>query len=98
MIIRTLVKLVMVAVIVIAAISYLSYLKTGRWVLPDFVKKPDLRVPELKMPKVSMPDALTPAAKPAYKWQDADGAWHYTSEPPASGIPYTRVEPLNVAK
>lgn len=28
----------------------------------------------------------------AYKWQDANGGWHYTTEPPPDGVSYERVE------
>jgi hypothetical protein len=27
----------------------------------------------------------------AYKWQDEDGAWHITDEPPTEGIPYEKL-------
>jgi hypothetical protein len=37
-------------------------------------------------------DLKQPASTTFYKWQDADGVWQYTQNPPPEGTPFERVE------
>ena len=67
--------------------------------MPDF-KAPDISLPDIKMPDFKMPDMsgskqLIPSDDGqgrqdiVYRWNDSAGVIHFTTEPPAEGIPFT---------
>jgi hypothetical protein len=79
---RLLIKACITVLAVIGVSGYAGYLMTGKFPWQG-----------LKMPTLSTPDVKTilpkPAGEPpqlAYKWQDAQGSWHYSNEPPPEGI------------
>ncbi len=84
---RLVLKMIMMSVIMVGLASYAGYLMTGQ--LPFSLdslsgfSKPDLS----KTIDSVTPDIVTPSKlQRAYKWQDADGVWHYTNTPPPEGI------------
>lgn len=62
--------------------------------VPDF-KMPDFKMPSIKMPDMGVSGKLLPTAGGSnredifYRWNDAQGNVHFTTEPPADGIEYT---------
>ncbi len=93
---------VMLALLVLALLLPFAVLKdeTGE-PLMSFSK---LKLPSFSMPKVSLPDLpkLSTESVPVeaddsdlsgkdvfYKWLDADGNIHFTTEPPPDGVEYT---------
>ena len=38
---------------------------------------------------------VKPVKSKVYKWQDKDGQWHITNQPPPPGTPYTEQEYLH---
>ena len=50
--------------------------------------------PELRREVESLlqSSGLKPASTMFYKWQDADGQWQYSQDPPPEGTPFERVE------
>lgn len=92
MVVRTLIKVAMIGIALLAGAAYIAYLKTGSWLLPT------AKAPEIKAPKVEIPNiGLKPKNQQAYKWRDDTGRWRYTTEPPSDGRPFTTVEPLTPA-
>ena len=95
-------KTMAIMVLVVARLSYVSYLKTGRFTMPIAFSKPDLKVPKISAPPVPMWGAekktikknQTVKKEAAYKWQDSSGRWHYTTEPPGKGIAYEKIKAL----
>jgi len=59
----------------------------GYYFNPDFKKMVD----ETVFYKTGVKDHVSYG----YKWQDQDGAWQLTQEPPAEGIPYEKVKVRN---
>jgi len=102
MMIRVIFKTVAIVVLVVAGLSYVSYLKTGRFTMPIAFSKPDLQIPKISPPPVPMWGAEKTAVKKdqtvkketAYKWQDSSGKWHYTTDPPGKGIAYEKIKAL----
>ena len=56
---------------------------------------PDFKMPSIKMPEMMSSDKLVPTAGGGsredvfYRWNDAKGNVHFTTEPPPDGIEYT---------
>ena len=66
-----------ITIIAFGAMTYLSYLSTGQVVFPMAGVLSNIS-DGVKQTKSSSPTTL-------YKWQDAQGQWHYSEQPPASG-------------
>jgi len=84
--------------------TYANYLMTGK--LPDIItnrpKIPDIKMPNLPDLTNSLSDKFTSIKKKTtaddtylYKWRDANGVIHYTSEKPAEGIDYDSIKLKN---
>lgn len=86
---RSLFKLLVIGVVVTGLASYGTYLYTGRFPWQYFTGLP-------AMPKISAPDLpklgdiLPPGELSGkdrlYKWRDAQGEWHYTSDFPGEDV------------
>lgn len=93
---------IMLAVFVLALLLPFSILKdeSGR----PLMSLSKFKLPDISMPDVSLPDMPSLPANDApvvaddsdlsgkdvfYKWQDADGRPHFTTEPPPEGVEYT---------
>ena len=75
-------------VVTVGVLSYGTYLMTGRipWQGLRF-KKPDIKIPD----GLSLP-AQKAAKQQVYKWKDADGVWHFSSEPPTDNSVFEQLE------
>lgn len=93
---RLLFKAVMIAVLLLAAMTYMKYLKTGQFSFP--INTPDVSVSVPEINTDSFKDWGNEANKVAYKWRDQSGGWQYTSEPPKGGIDYEEIEPITVTE
>lgn len=89
-------KAAIIACLVLAGISYVNYLKTGKFAMPITFSKPELSIPKIKTP--TLPSWQTEESKIAYKWLDQSGRWQYTSEPPKGDTPYETIKALPVTK
>ena len=45
-----------------------------------------------QMPALDVPDVVPARPVQVYRWQDADGQWHFQGEPPPDGTYYTVLE------
>lgn len=91
-------KTVIIAILIVAGITYANYLKTGRFVIPAILSKPELSMPEIKTPSLPNWGEGKNQNKIAYKWLDQKGNWQYTSEPPKGGLAYEKIESLPATK
>lgn len=44
------------------------------------------------MPALDVPDVMPSKPVAVYRWQDAEGQWHFSGQPPAEGTPFTVLE------
>lgn len=44
------------------------------------------------LPSIAVPDVVPSQPVAVYRWQDAEGQWHFSGQPPAEGTPYTVLE------
>lgn len=94
---------VMLALLVIALLLPFSVLKNDRG--EPLMSLSKLKLPGFSVPEVSLPEmpSLSAGGAPIeaddsdlsgkdvfYKWHDADGNLHFTSEPPPEGVAFTR--------
>lgn len=90
---RFLRKLLVSGIVSLGLAGYGIYLYTGKppWVffqgLPMPVM-PKLEPPSLPKLGDMLPKAETAGKDQLYKWRDAQGQWHYTSERPAEGVKF----------
>lgn len=64
------------AILILIAIVIFYAIFVNPEIIPKVVK--DIPMPTIGLQK--------PGPARLHKWQDKDGGWHYTSEPPAEGI------------
>lgn len=90
---RLFIKLMLLLVLLAVVIPFALPLRDGKPLLSlSAIKWPTL--PEVKLPKVELPQSLDLSGDGAtgpvtvYRWRDSDGAWQYSSTPPAAGIAY----------
>ncbi len=76
-------------VVMLGVMLYAVYLRTGRvpWQDLGAFKKPNISVPK----KLSLPGKKA-KKELVYKWQDADGVWQYSQEPPPERESYSQIE------
>lgn len=77
---RRVFRFLLICLIIFALASYLSYLRTGQFWLPNI----STGVTQLSLPLVDSPPSMNPVeapTEPTYKWRK-DGQWHYGDEPP----------------
>ena len=41
------------------------------------------------LPSIGVPDVVPSQPVAVYRWQDDEGQWHFSGQPPAEGTPYT---------
>ncbi len=90
---RLFIKLLLLVLLLAVVIPFALPLRDGKPLLSlSAIKWPTL--PEVKLPKVELPQSLDLSGDGAtgpvtvYRWRDSDGAWQYSSTPPAAGIAY----------
>lgn len=90
---RFLRKLLVSGIVSLGLAGYGIYLYTGKppWVF--FQGLPVPAMPKLEPPSLPklgdmLPKAETTGKDQLYKWLDAQGQWHYTSERPAEGVKF----------
>lgn len=91
-VIRTLLLLLVVATLFL----FVYPLKDGKPLLSvDKIRLPAM--PDVSLPDVALPTSGTgdTAEVTIYKWQDSEGGWHFSNEPPPAGVRYetSRINP-----
>jgi len=78
-IIGWIIKLVLIAAIVLAIASYIAYLRTGKFWVPDLSFGNNISIPfSDSVPKMQ---SLQAPNEPVYKWRER-GVWVYGDNPP----------------
>ena len=82
----------MLAVLVVAFLLPFTLLKDNEG--KTLMSFSDFSLPDFKMPSIKMPDMLPTNGGGSredvfYRWNDAKGNVHFTTEPPPDGIEYT---------
>jgi hypothetical protein len=86
---RLILKILAIALILVGLLTCGSYLITGRlpWHGLTFIPGTDLKLPaELNLP------TLKGGRQLVYKWRDANGVWHFGTEPPGGNLSYEQIE------
>jgi hypothetical protein len=91
---RSVIRVLLLLLVFAGIFPFVYPLKDGKPLLSlDQLTMP--KIPDVSLPNVSLPlSEDKPAATPVtvYKWQDAEGNWHFSNEPPPAGIPYESSE------
>lgn len=98
---RLILKGILIACILFGLGSYASYLTTGK--LPDIVKQPT-EISEFNVSKLtesistkfkSITEEGITESRYLYKWRDANGVMHYTSDKPSEDIHFESIKLSN---
>ena len=91
---RKVIRALLLLLVFAAAFPFVYPMKDGKPLLTlDKLKlpaMPDIPVAEVSLP--SMQEGAAAAPVTVYKWQDAEGSWHFSNEPPPAGVAYQTTE------
>jgi len=94
---RKIIRALLLLLVFAAAFPFVYPMKDGKPLLSlDRIKlpaMPDITLPDVSLPSTQEESAAVPVI--VYKWQDAEGSWHFSNEPPPPGVAYqtTELEP-----